>query len=68
MRRVAAHELVIGEERLQKGVVEIMDGRVVNYYTFDQELPMTEWLGGVIEIRRNEDGILEAFQHDLLIK
>ena len=61
MRRVAAHELLIDGQMLRQAVVEIAEGRVVNYYTFDRELPMTEWLGGTIEVRRSEDGVLEAF-------
>ncbi len=61
MRRVAAHELLIDGQMLRQAVVEIAEGRVVNYYTFDRELPMTEWLGGMIEVRRNEEGVLEAF-------
>ena len=41
--------------------MEIAEGRVVNYYTFDRELPMTEWLGGTIEVMRSEEGVLEAY-------
>ena len=41
MRRVAAHELLIDGQMLRQAVVEIAEGRVVNYYTFDRELPMT---------------------------
>lgn len=61
MRRVAAHELLIDGQMLRQAVVEIAEGRVVNCYTFDRELPMTEWLGGTIEVRRSEEGVLEAF-------
>ncbi len=61
MRRVAAHELLIDGQMLRQAVVEIAEGRVVNYYTFDRELPMTEWLGGTIEVRRSEEGVLEAY-------
>ena len=46
---------------LSQAVVEISDGRVVNYFEFQDELPMTEWLGGVIEVKRDEEGILRAF-------
>lgn len=61
MRRVAAHELLIDGQMLRQAMVEIAEGRVVNYYTFDRELPMTEWLGGTIEVRRSEEGVLEAY-------
>jgi len=64
MRRVGAHYIKNGDTVLCQGVVEIDDGRVVNYYTFCDELPMTEWLGGIIELKRNDEGILQAFQND----
>ena len=67
MRRVGAHYIKKGETTLSQGVVEIEDGRVVNYYTFTEELPMTEWLGGTIELRYTEDGILQAFRNNKLI-
>ncbi len=67
MRRVGAHYIKKGETTLSQGVVEIEDGRVVNYYTFTEELPMTEWLGGTIELRYTEDGILQAFINNKLI-
>lgn len=62
LRRCGAHEV-----RLENGscliqaVVEIADGRVVNYFEFRDELPMTEWLGGVIEVKRDEEGVLRAY-------
>ena len=45
---------------LQQAVVEIQEGRVVNYFEFREELPMTEWLAGEIRVERDEDGILRA--------
>lgn len=69
MRRCGAHEV-----RLETGciliqaVVEISDGRVVNYYEFRDELPMTEWLGGVIEVKRDEEGILRAYWKNKIIE
>ena len=45
---------------LQQSVVEIQEGRVVNYFEFREELPMTEWLGGEIRVERDEEGILRA--------
>ena len=67
MRMVGVHYIKNGETTLSQGVVEIEDGRVVNYYTFTEELPMTEWLGGTIELRYTEDGILQAFINNKLI-
>jgi hypothetical protein len=69
IRRVAAHEVdVCGKETLSIAVVEISEGRVVNYYTFSDELPMTEWLGGRIEIKKNEDGSLSAYWQGTLLE
>lgn len=38
-----------------------MDERIVNYYEFRDELPMTEWLGGEILIQLDEEGIRRAY-------
>ena len=47
--------------RLEQAVVEIVEDRVVNYYEFRNELPMTEWLGGEIRVEFDEEGIRRAF-------
>ncbi len=52
---------------MQQAVVEISEGRVVNYYEFRDELPMTEWLGGTIIVRRDDDGILRASKDGTLL-
>lgn len=67
LRRVAAHEVIIDEEELIQAVVEIEEGRVVNYYEFRDELPLTEWLGGKIEIKRDDEGILRAYQNNKVL-
>lgn len=59
-RRVAAHHVHVNGRTIDRCVVEIDNGRVVNYYTFTDELPLTEWLGGVITLLRNADGVLVA--------
>lgn len=62
VRRCGAHEIVVdGDTTLTLAVVEILADKVVNYYEFRDELPMTEWLGGRIEIKRDEEGILRAY-------
>lgn len=62
LRRCGVHEVITASSAiLTQAVVEIEEGRVVNYYEFRDELPMTEWLGGTIEIKRDEEGILRAF-------
>ncbi len=61
MRRCGAHVVSLPDGAcLKQAVVEISDDRVVNYYEFRDELPMTEWLGGEIRVERDEEGILIA--------
>lgn len=62
MRRVGANTVITETETLNQAVVEIYDDRVVNYYEFHDELPMTEWLGGSIRLTRDDDGILRAIK------
>lgn len=61
-RRCGAHVVSLpdGTQFLQ-AVVELEDSRVVNYYEFRDELPMTEWLGGEIRIIIDEEGIRRAY-------
>lgn len=69
LKRCGAHEVRLpGGNVLEQAVVEIADGRVVNYYEFREELPMTEWLGGTIEIERDEEGTLVALWHNKKIE
>lgn len=67
MRRIGAHRIITGSATLLQAVVEISDDRVVNYYEFRDELPMTEWLGGTITIGRDDDGILRAWKDGVLL-
>ncbi len=61
MRRCGAHVVSLPDgSQLTQAVVEVEEGRVVNYYEFRDELPMTEWLGGEISVARDEEGILRA--------
>lgn len=59
-RRVAAHRVEVNGRTLSRCVVEIEDGRVVNFYTFTNELPLTEWLGGTITLSRDAERTLRA--------
>jgi CTP synthase (UTP-ammonia lyase) len=53
-RRIGAHEVHLPDGTiLHQAVVELIDERVVNYYEFTDELPMTEWLGGTIIINKD---------------
>lgn len=68
MRRCGAHQVILTDGSiLQQAVVEIQEGRVVNYFEFREELPMTEWLGGEIRVERDEEGILRALWNGKVI-
>lgn len=61
MRRCGAHVVLLPDgTKLDQAVVEIVEDRVVNYYEFRDELPMTEWLGGEIRVELDEEGIRRA--------
>lgn len=61
-RRCGAHVVSLPDGTLLlQAVVELEDSRVVNYYEFRDELPMTEWLGGEIRIIIDEEGIRRAY-------
>lgn len=62
IRRCGAHVVSLPDgTQLLQAVVELEDSRVVNYYEFLDELPMTEWLGGEIRIIIDEEGIRRAY-------
>lgn len=68
MRRCGAHQVILPDGSiLQQAVVEIQEGRVVNYFEFREELPMTDWLGGEIRVERDEEGILRALWNGKVI-
>ena len=68
MRRCGAHQVILPDGSiLQQAVVEILEGRVVNYFEFREELPMTAWLGGEIRVERDEEGILRALWNGKVI-
>lgn len=68
MRRCGAHQVILPDGSiLQQAVVEIQEGRVVNYFEFREELPITEWLGGEIRVERDEEGILRALWNGKVI-
>ena len=68
MKRCGAHQVILPDGSiLQQAVVEIQEGRVVNYFEFREELPMTEWLGGEIRVERDEECILRGLWNGKVI-
>lgn len=67
VRRIAVHKVIADGGTVDMCVIEIADGRVVNYYRFASELPFTEWLGGTVVLSNDEDGVLRAYRDGKLI-
>jgi hypothetical protein len=57
VRRVASNQVLLpsGQTLLQT-VVELQSGQVLRYYPLDSELPQTEWLSGLIQLREEPFG------------
>ena len=55
-RKVAVNRVIKGDVSINRCIVEIENGFVVDYYHFDDEQPFTEWLGGTIEIVPSNNG------------
>lgn len=67
-RRVAANEVIAGDEILSQCIVEISSAVVTDYYQFFEESPQTEWLGGTIVLRHDDEGCLRAYKNENLIE
>lgn len=59
-RRIAANRVIIDDRQLIQYVVEIENGIVTNYYPLTEEQPFTEWLGGIILLTKDANGIIRA--------
>ena len=68
-RICGAHFVKLEDGRqLEQAVVVIMNGRVVNYYDFRDEIAMCEWMGGTIEVKRDEEDYLRAYWHGKILE
>lgn len=55
MRRVAASKVYFeGGDFKTNHVIELSEGIVTGHYPLECELPMTEWLGGTIIVRKDK--------------
>ncbi len=50
MRRIACNYLIVDGKKLTNQVVELDGERVISYYPLEEELAMTEWVDGTIEV------------------
>ena len=60
-KRVAVHELRYGKTIINQAYIDLCDGKVLDYGCLHEELPMTEWLGGTIVLKREKGGVIRAF-------
>ena len=68
-RKVAVNRVIKGDVSINRCIVEIENGFVVDYYHFDDEQPFTEWLGGTIEIiTSNNVNSLRAIRNGEVLK
>ncbi|MBR1462683.1 MAG: hypothetical protein IJ604_04800 [Prevotella sp.] len=68
-RQVAAHFVNFNGKILPMHVVVICNGKVTECFPLKEEIAMTEWLSGTIEIRNMEDGAYQsAFWKGKLLK
>ncbi len=69
MRRIAVHEALIDNLVVELCAIEMDDdGRVVSWYPLQREQANTEWLGGVVRIARDADGIRRVYKNEKQIK
>lgn len=69
VRRVAAHRIIHPDGKEQEmGVVLIAHGVVTGCSPLQGEPPFTEWIGGTIELRTNENGQVTAYKNQLKIE
>lgn len=66
MKRFAAHRVVYAGTVHKPGVVEINNGRVTAHYKLTEEIAMTMWLKGTIEILE-DDNTLKAYYENALL-
>lgn len=67
-RRFAAHIIELDNHSLCQAFVTLVDGVVVGYSEFSGEMPMTEWLGGKIEIHYDESHVLRAYWNGRMLE
>jgi hypothetical protein len=67
-RKVAAHEVDIEGNIESMHVVVLRNGYVIEISPLNGEPENTEWLGGKIEIKKDEKGLLVAFKNNRRIE
>lgn len=65
IRKIAAHRILFDGKVLKMFVVEVIDGKVSDFRQLQGEEAYTEWLGGDIELKKNDDGDLLAYHNGI---
>jgi hypothetical protein len=68
IHRYAAPEVIIEGRTSYQFYIEVVEGKVVDYGEFREEMAFTEWLGGIIEVKTNEKGLLYACYENRRLK
>ena len=68
IRRVAVNRGIADGETVSPCVLEIEDGKIIDFYHFTGELPFTEWKGGTVVLSKTTDGwTIDNFSADALL-
>ncbi|MBQ4632005.1 MAG: hypothetical protein IJB46_01455 [Prevotella sp.] len=66
-RRVAVNRLIVNDETFVNCIVEICDGVIYDYFTFDEEQPFTEWVGGTWNVVKDAEGKMRAIRDGIML-
>lgn len=59
--------MIVDDEILVNCIVEICDGIIYDYFTFKEELPFTEWVGGTWSVVRDAEGKTRAIRDGIML-
>ena len=69
LRKIASNQIVLEDNTvLTLSVVVVQDGVVKEWYPLTEERPNTEWLAGIICLKRDERGALRAYYNDRMLE
>lgn len=64
VRKIAANEVIADNNSFQPGVIELIGDEVVCAHMLDSEQAQTEWLGGILEIKKDINGHLIVYHNN----
>ena len=68
LRKIASNQIILENgSQLTLSIVEILNGVVQKYYPLTHEMPYTEWLGGQVFLKREDDGALRAYYNNKVL-